>query len=117
MHEGEQRVEFLIAAVGVDVHADADALIGDGGVGVEIEQALEAEVALELGRQAFAVDELPGVRARGVLGAGALELLDARAVLFRRLFKRLVGLKPSDYRRMFLGVGTAAAARATPLRA
>lgn len=35
---------------------------------------------------------------------------------FRRLFKRLVGFKPSDYRRMFLGVGTAAA-MPTPRRA
>ena len=39
------------------------------------------------------------------------------ASFFRRLFKRLVGLTPSDYRRMFLGVGTAATQGATPMRA
>jgi AraC-like DNA-binding protein len=57
-YEGEQVVELLVAAVGLDVHPDADAPVARGHAGIEAEEALEVEVALEPGGEATDLDAI-----------------------------------------------------------
>lgn len=114
--EGQQIVDLLIRRVRLDVHPNADRLITDRARIIQGEKALQVDITAQLGGKPVdlgntLIEYLQNLRieeAKRLLEAGPMPVDDVSiesgyedASFFRRLFKRLTGLSPGQYRRLF----------------